>query len=120
VDVTDVRNTSDSAIQMKTMGKNLQIDPNSSVQLGALSAKNCGKPLKLKLDARAAGDRDHYALDYNDGVVKPTSRHTQTGWGSPPPSWLGWLPAWASPSRYPIRLLPTRVMEMTTSNRLRE
>ncbi len=67
---TDVRNTSDSAIQLKAMGKTMQIEPNSSIQLGAVSAKNCKKALRLKLDARAAGDQDHYALDYNDGAVK--------------------------------------------------
>jgi hypothetical protein len=68
--MTDVRNTSDSVIQLRAMGKTVQVDPNSSVPLGAVSAKNCKKALRLKLDARAAGDRDHYALDYNDGVVK--------------------------------------------------
>jgi hypothetical protein len=68
--MTDVRNTSDSAIQLKAQGKTMQIDPNSTVQLGAVSAKNCKKPLRLNLDARAAGARDHYALVYSDGVVK--------------------------------------------------
>jgi hypothetical protein len=76
---TDVRNTSDSAIQLKALGKTMQIDPNSSVQLGTVSAKNCKKPLKMKLDARAAGDQDHYALDYNDGVVKAHFK-THTDW----------------------------------------
>ena len=68
--LTEVRNTSDSAIQLKALGKTMQIDPNSSIQLGAMSAKNCKKALRLKLDARAAGDRDHYSLDYNNGVLK--------------------------------------------------
>ena len=77
--MTDVRNTSDAAIQLKAMGKTVQIDPNSSVQLGVVSAKNCKKALRLKLDARAAGDRDHYALDYNDGVVKAHFK-THTDW----------------------------------------
>jgi hypothetical protein len=76
---TDVKNTSDSAIQLKALGKTMQIDPNSSVQLGTVSAKNCKKPLKMKLDARAAGDQDHYALDYNDGVVKAHFK-THTDW----------------------------------------
>ena len=77
--MTDVRNTSDSAIQLKVLGKTMQIDTNSSVQLGAVSAKNCKKALRLKLDARVAGDRDHYALDYNDGVVKAHFK-THTDW----------------------------------------
>ena len=64
--ITDVRNTTDSTIQVKTMGKTLQIDGNSSIQLDPIAVKGCKKPLKLKLDARAVGDRDHYALDYND------------------------------------------------------
>ena len=77
--LAEARNTSDSTIELKAMGKTMQIDPNSSVQLGSVSAKNCKKALKLKLDARAAGDRDHYALDYNDGVVKAHFK-THTDW----------------------------------------
>lgn len=79
--ITDVRNTTDSTIQLKAMGKTFQIDGNSSIQLDPIGVKGCKKPLKLKLDARAAGDRDHYALDYNDGVVK--AHHKS------PTDWMG-------------------------------
>jgi hypothetical protein len=79
--ITDVRNTTDSTIQVKAMGKTLQIDGNSSIQLDPIAVKGCKKPLKLKLDARAVGDRDHYALDYNDGVVK--AHHKS------PTDWMG-------------------------------
>ncbi|SRR6266567_5622961 len=79
--LTDVRNTTDSTIQVKAMGKTLQIDANSSVQLDPIAVKNCKKSLKLKLDARTVGDRDHYALDYNDGVVK--AHHKS------PTDWMG-------------------------------
>jgi hypothetical protein len=79
--ITDVKNTTDSMIQVKGMGKTLQIDGNSSIQLDPIVVKSCKKPLKLKLDARAVGDRDHYALDYNDGVVK--AHHKS------PTDWMG-------------------------------
>jgi hypothetical protein len=78
---TDVRNTADSPIQLKATGKTTQIDPNTSVQIDPIAVKNCKKPLRLKLDARAVGDRDHYALDYNDGVVK--AHHKS------PTDWMG-------------------------------
>src|SRR5437868_10455365 len=51
--VMDVRNTTASTVQVKVMGKTLQIEGNSSIQLDPIAAKNCKKPLKLKIDARA-------------------------------------------------------------------
>lgn len=77
--LTEVRNTSDAAIQVKAMGKSMRIDANSSIQLDAVNAKNCNKALRLKLDARAIGDRDHYLLDYNNGSVKAHFK-THTDW----------------------------------------
>jgi hypothetical protein len=78
---TDVRNTTDSAIQLKALGKTAQVAANSTVEIGSVSAKNCKKPLRIKLDVRVAGDRGHYALDFNNGVVKA---HYKT-----PTDWMG-------------------------------
>lgn len=78
---TQIRNTTDSPIQLKTLGKTALVEPNSILEIASVSVKNCNRPLRLKLDARPAGDRNHYALDYNNGVVKA---HLKS-----PTDWMG-------------------------------
>jgi hypothetical protein len=64
-----ISNRQDSSVQIKGIGKTVNIDAGSTMEFDPLAVKDCGKALLLKFDARIPGEPGHFALEYKNGTV---------------------------------------------------
>jgi hypothetical protein len=66
---TSLHNTADGVLEVRGLGKPIDIDGQATVDGGSFEAKGCDKPARLKLEARLKGEKQHFEIAYTDGVV---------------------------------------------------
>lgn len=66
---TSLHNMADGVMEVRGLGKPIDIDGQATVDGGSFEAKGCDKPARLKLEARLKGEKQHFEIAYTDGVV---------------------------------------------------
>jgi hypothetical protein len=77
---TSLHNSSDGVLEVRGLGKPVDIDPQASVDGGSFGAKSCDKPLVMKLEARIKGENQHFEIAYTDGAVVAREKQAKH-WG---------------------------------------
>lgn len=77
---TSLHNTTDGVLEVRGMGKSIDIDPQATVDGGSFEAKSCDKPARLRLEARMKGEKQHFEIAYTDGVMVAREKQAKN-WG---------------------------------------
>jgi hypothetical protein len=77
---TTLHNSADSVLEVRGLGKPVDVDPQASVDGGSFGAKSCDKPLVMKLEARIKGENQHFEIAYTDGAVVAREKQAKH-WG---------------------------------------
>lgn len=77
---TSLRNSAEGVLEVRGLGKSIDIDPQGTVDGGSYEVKSCDKPAVMKLDARIKGEKQHFEIAYTDGAVVAREKQAKN-WG---------------------------------------
>jgi hypothetical protein len=77
---TSLRNSAEGVLEVRGLGKPIDIDPQATVDGGSYEVKSCDKPARLRLDARLRGEKQHFEIAYTDGAVVAREKQAKN-WG---------------------------------------